>query len=154
MKFSSETQIEWLSDLNDMPRFNVVILYEDGPAGRRAKRLCDKLIHELKDECDFNLKLWNFQVLGIPEFGESAMEAAAQADLVILSLHGKAGLPAEIKQWIETWTGQIIDRTPALVDKPSARGGTAASTLAYLSSVANRTGIDFFAHAAFSPDIN
>ena len=85
------------------------------------------------------------------------MEAAAQADLVILSLHGKAGLPAEIKQWIETWTGQIIDRTPALVallGKPKAGGGTAASTLAYLSSVANRTGIDFFAHAAFSPDIN
>jgi len=75
-------------------------------------------------------------VFGIPEFGASAMEAAAQADLVILSLHGKAGLPAEIKQWIETWTGQIIDRTPALVDKPSARGGTAASTLAYQSSVA------------------
>jgi hypothetical protein len=156
VKFSSETQIECLSDLDDMPRFNVVILYEDVPAGRRAKRLYDKLNHELEDECDFNLKLWNFQVLGIPEFGESAMEAAAQADLVILSLHGKAGLPAEIKQWIETWTGQIIDRTPALVavvDKPSARAGTAASTLAYLSSVANRTGIDFFAHTVF-PDIS
>ena len=156
MKFSSETQIEWLSDLNDMPRFNVVILYEDGPAGRRAKRLCDKLIHELKDECDFNLKLWNFQALGIPEFGESAMEAAAQADLVIVSLHGRAGIPAEIKEWIEALTGQIIDRPPALVallGKPKAGGGTAASTLAYLSSVANRTGIDFFAHTVFS-DIN
>jgi hypothetical protein len=156
VKFSSETQIECIFDLDEMPRFNVVILYEDGPAGRRAKRLYDKLNHELGDECDFNLKLWNFQVLAIPEFGESAMEAAAQADLVILSLHGKAGLPAEIKQWIETWTGQIIDRTSALValvDKPSARGGTTASTLAYLSTVANRTGIDFFAHTVFS-DIN
>jgi hypothetical protein len=157
MKFSSETKIECLSDLDDMPRFNVVILYEDGPAGRRAKRLYDKLNHELEDECDFNLKLWSFQVLGIPEFGESAMEAAAQADLVILSLHGKAGLPAEIKQWIETLTGQIIDRPPALVallDKSKAGHGMAASTLAYLGRVANRTGIDFFAHTLFSPDLN
>jgi hypothetical protein len=157
MKFSPETQIEWPPDLDDMPRFNVVILYEDGPAGRSAKRFYDKLIHELGGECDFNLELWSFQVLGIPEFGESATEAADQADLLILSLHGKAGLPAEIKQWIETWTGQIIDRTPALValvDKPKSGGGTAASTLAYLSSVANRTGIDFFAHTVFSPDLN
>jgi hypothetical protein len=157
MKLSSETQIEWTPDLDDMHRFNVVILYEDGPTGRRAKGFYDKLMHELEDECDFNLELWNFQVLGIPEFGELATEAAAQADFVILSLHGKAGLPAEIREWIETWTGQIIDRTPALValvDKPKAGGGTAASTLAYLSSVANRTGIDFFAHSVFSPDTN
>jgi hypothetical protein len=158
MKFSPETQIEWLPDLDDMPRFNVVILYEDGPAGRRAKRFYDKLIHELGGECDFNLELWNFQVLGIPEFGASAMEAAAQADMVILSLHGKAGIPAEIKEWIEALTGQIIDRPPALVallDRRKAGGGRgAASTLAYLSSVAKRTGIDFFAHTVFSPDIN
>jgi hypothetical protein len=156
MRLSPETQIEWNPDLDDMPCFNVVILYEDGPTGRRAKSFYDKFIHELEDECDFNLELWNFQVLGIPEFGESATEAAAQADFVILSLHGKAGLPGEIKEWIETWTGQIIDRSPALValvDKPNARGGTTASTLAYLSSVANRTGIDFFAHTIFS-DIN
>jgi hypothetical protein len=157
MKLSSEIRIEWPPDPDDMPRFNVVILYEDGPTGRRAKRFYDKLIHELEDECDFNLELWNFQVLGIPEFGESATQAAEQADFLILSLHGKAGIPAEIKQWIETWTGQIIDRTPALValvDKPKSGGGTAASTLAYLSSVANRTGIDFFAHTVFSPDLN
>jgi hypothetical protein len=157
MKLSSETRIEWPPDLGDMPRFNVVILYEDGPTGRRAKRFYDKLIHEFEDECDFNLELWNFQVLGIPEFGESATQAAEQADFLILSLHGKAGIPAEIKQWIETWTGQNIDRTPALValvDKPESGGATAASTLAYLSSVANRTGIDFFAHTVFSPDLN
>jgi hypothetical protein len=157
MKFSPETQIEWLPDLDDMPRFNVVILYEDGPAGRRAKRFYDKLIHKLEGECDFNLELWSFQVLGIREFGASAMEAAAQADLVIVSLHGKTGIPAEIKEWIEVLTGQIIDRPPglvALLGKPKAGGGTAASTLAYLSSVANRTGIDFFADTVFSPDIN
>jgi hypothetical protein len=157
MKLSSEIQIEWPPDLDDVPRFNVVILYEDGPTGRRAKRFYDKLIHELEDECDFYLELWNFQVLGIPEFGKSAMEAAARADFVILSLHGKAGIPAEIKDWIETWTGKIIDRPPALValvDKPKARGGTVPSTLAYLSSVASRTGIDFFAHTVFSPHIN
>jgi hypothetical protein len=153
MKLSSETQIEWTPDLDDLPRFNVVVLYEDGPAGARAKGFYDKLIQEFVDECDFNLELWNFQVLGIPEIGESATEAAAQADFIILSLHGKARLPGEIKEWIETWTGQIIDRSPALaalVDKPNARGGTAASTLAYLSSVANRSGIDFFAHTVFS----
>ena len=157
MELSSEAQIEWTPDLDDKPTFNVVIIYEDGPTGRRAKHFYDKLIHELEDECEFRLELWNFQVLAVPDFGESAAEAAAQADFVILSSHGKAGLPAEIREWIETWSSLIIDARLALialVDRSTTRGGTGASTLAYLRSVANRTGIDSFGHAVFSPVTN
>jgi len=152
MDLWSEAQIERTLDLDDKSEFKVVVIYEDGPTGRRAKHFYHKLIRELEDECAFSLQLWSFQVLAIPELRESAVEFAAQADFVILSLHGKDGLPVDIRDWIETWSKLIIGQGPALialVDKSTARGGTNALALAYLKSVAKRAEIDFFGHAFF-----
>ena len=152
MELLSEAKIEWALDLDDKSKFNVVVIYEDGPAGRRAKHFYDKLVHELEDECAFSLQLWSFQVLAIPELRESAIESAAQADFVILSLHGKAGIPVDIREWIETWSKLIIGKGSALValvDKSTTRGGTNASALAYLKGVAKRTEVDFFGHTFF-----
>jgi hypothetical protein len=152
MELLSEAKIEWTLDLDDKSKFNVVVIYEDGPAGRRAKHFYDKLVHELEDECAFSLQLWSFQVLAIPELRESAIESAAQADFVILSLHGKAGLPVDIREWIETWSKLIIGKGSALialVDRSTTRGGTNASALAYLKGVAKRTEVDFFGHTFF-----
>ena len=146
MELLSEAKIEWALDLDDKSKFNVVVIYEDGPAGRRAKHFYDKLVHELEDECAFSLQL------AIPELRESAIESAAQADFVILSLHGKAGLPVDIREWIETWSKLIIGKGSALialVDKSTTRGGTNASALAYLKGVAKRTEVDFFGHTFF-----
>ena len=84
VKLSSARDADRGSDLNDRPQFNVTIIYEDGAAGKRAKHFYDRVIRELVDECDFSLELWNFQVLAIPEIGNSAAKAAAQADFVIL----------------------------------------------------------------------
>jgi hypothetical protein len=144
-------------ELSDKPKFNVVIIYEDRGTGKRAKYFYDDLVQELKGKCDFNLELWNFQVLGIPEIGNSAARVAARADFVILSLHGKAELPTEIREWIETWAQLIADSNAALialVDKPRATDDTAASTVAHLRSVANRAGIDFFTHTFFCRSTN
>jgi hypothetical protein len=152
MELLSEAKIEWTLDLDDKSKFNVVVIYEDGLAGRRPKHFYDKLVHELEDECAFSLQLWSFQVLAIPELRESAIESAAQADFVILSLHGKAGLPVDIREWIETWSKLIIGKGSALialVDKSTTRGGTNASALAYLKGVAKRTEVDFFGHTFF-----
>jgi hypothetical protein len=149
MELLSEAQIEWTLDLDDKSKFKVVVIYEDGPAGRRAKHFYDKLIHELEEECAFSLQLWSFQVLAIPELRESAVESAAQADFVILSLHGKAGLPVDIREWIETWSKLIIGKDLALitlVDKSTTRDGTNASALPYLKRLAKRTKVDFFGY--------
>lgn len=145
------------SELSDRPKFSVVIIYEDSAAGKRAKHFYDNLIHELEEECDFTLELWNFQVLAISEIWHSTVQVAGQADFVILSLHGKAALPVEITRWIETWSRLIAGSNAALialVDKPRTRGGTAASTLAYLRKVADRKGVSFYPHTVFSPATN
>jgi hypothetical protein len=84
MQVSLATRSHPRPNLDDRPKFKVAIIYEDGPAGKRAKYFYDKMIRELVDECDFSLQLWNFQVLAISEIGNSAAQAAAQADFVYL----------------------------------------------------------------------
>jgi hypothetical protein len=145
------------SELNEKPRFSVVVVYEDRLTGVRAKHFYDSLTEEVEEECDFSLQLWNFQVLANSEISNSAAQAAARADFVILSLRGRVGLPAEIKGWVETWSRLIANRNAALIvltNKPRSNASTAASTLTYLESVADRKRIAFFPHTAFSPARN
>ena len=152
MELRSEIQMPLTLDPDDKSQFKAVAIYEDGSTGRRAKRFYDKLILELEDECDFSLQLWSFQVLAIPELRKLAIESAAQADFVILSLHGKAGLPVDIREWIETWSKLIIGKDLALitlVDKSTMRDGTNASALVYLKRLAKRTKVDFFGYTFF-----
>jgi hypothetical protein len=134
---------------DDKPVFHVVILYQNSAAGRRAKHFYDKLVRAFDGACDFSLELWNFKLIAIPEIRESTAQAAAHADLVILSLYANSGLPAELKVWIEGWPRLIIHRDPArvaLVAKSKLRCGATASILSYLRSVADRYGVSFFAH--------
>ena len=157
VKLSFATDFSPRPDRDDSPKFNVAIIYEDSAAGKRAKHFCDRVIRELGDEYDFSLELWNFQVLAVPEIGNSAVKAAAQADFVILSMYGKAQLSAQTRDWIERWSGLITDSKSALVallDQPEIRGGAVASTLDYLRKVADRKGISFYTHTIFDLSTN
>jgi len=145
----SESRIEWTPRWDHEPKFKVVIIYEDGSTGKRAKLFYDKLIHQLEDECVFSLQLWSFQVLAIPEIRKPAANSIAEADFVIFSLRGEAELPPRLRMWIETWPRQFFDRDPmliALVDKTTARDSRNALTLAYLRGVAQTNRMHFWSH--------
>jgi hypothetical protein len=144
-------------DSGDRPTFHVVIIYEDSTAGTRAKHFYDRVTKELEDECDFSLELWSFEVLGLPEIGNSAAQAAGKADFVILSMHGKSQLSVQTRDWIETWGGLLADSKPALIallDRRGTRRGTAASTLVYLRKIADRKNMSFYAHTTFGLSTN
>jgi hypothetical protein len=47
----------------------------------------------------------NFQVLALPEIGNSAAKAAAHADFVGLSMYRNAQLSVQTGDWIERWPG-------------------------------------------------
>jgi hypothetical protein len=152
VKFASAMDAYQGFDVDDRQKFSVAIIYEDGAAGKRAKHFYDRVIRELVDECDFSLELWNFRVLAVPEVGNYAAKAAAQADFVILSMHRKAQLSTQTRDWIERWSELITDNKSALVallDQPGMRRGTVASTLNYLRKVADRKGISFYTHTIF-----
>jgi hypothetical protein len=128
----------------------VVIIYEGRAAGQRAKYYYDNLICELTSKYDVNLDLWNFPILAISQIGNLAVQVAAKADVVILSLSGDAGLPSEIREWIETWSRLIADNDPALVllvDRHQTSKICAA--VSYLQEVADKAGIVFFAEGSF-----
>jgi hypothetical protein len=81
---------------------------------------------------------------------EFSQPVVAKADVVILSLRGDAELPAEIREWIETWSQLVVDNDPALVllvDRHQA--SKTCVVVDYLQGVANKLGIDFFAEAGF-----
>lgn len=149
MQVSLATRSHPRRNLDDRPKFKVAIIYEDGPAGKRAKYFYHKMIRELVHECDFSLQLWNFQVLAISEIGNSAAQAAAQADFVILSMRGKAELATGTRNWIERWSRLIGDYAPALVvllDHTETSGGKMTSTLRYLRNITDRKGISLYPH--------
>lgn len=144
-------------DIGDRPTFYVVIIYEDSWAGRRAKYFYDRITREVEDQCDFNLELWSFQVLALPGIGNSAARAAARADFVILSMHGKSQLSVQIRDWILRWSRLIADCQPALVALLDGRAKgrvTVASTLDYLRGIANQNNISFYAHTSFGLSTN
>jgi hypothetical protein len=157
VKLSSAMDAYQGFDVDERSKFNVAIIYEDGAAGKRAKHFYDRVIRELVDECDFSLELWSFQVLAVPEIGNSATKAAAEADFVILSMHRKAQLSTQTRDWIERWSGLISDNKSALVallKQSEIRRGTFASTLDYLRKVADRKGISFYTHTIFDLSTN
>ena len=137
---------------DDRPKCKVVIIYEDSAAGRRAKHFCEEVLRKLVDACDISLDLWNFQVLGLSQVADAALQAAARADVVILSMHGTAELPVMTKDWIERWSERIADSMPmlvALVAPAKAEPDTLASTLSYLRSLAGENQISFWANPTF-----
>src|SRR5260221_12949416 len=100
---------------DDRPKCKVVIIYEDNAAGRRAKHFCDEVIRERVDACDISLDLWNFQVLGISQVADKAVQAASRAGVIILSMHGRAELPATSQDWSDRWCQAMAGAMPILV---------------------------------------
>jgi hypothetical protein len=73
----------------------------------------------------------------------------------MLSAHGKAQLPEDIKACFRQWLGRKCDDRPhALVvslDSDAKQSAEAAETLADLRSLAEKTGLDLFTHFGQAP---
>jgi len=126
--------------------YNLVIIYEDMAAGKRAKHFCENLMRDL-DEASLGIKdLWSFKVLDIPHVRRTAAEASAIADVVILALNGHAELPDGIKAWMEQWSKQEADRKPILLALFGASDDTqeaVVATRAFLGAIAETAGLTF-----------
>src|ERR1700756_2533146 len=149
MKLSAQNNANLTHSCLHRPKLAVVIIYEGRAAAQRAKYFYENLVRDLRGKY-VNSDLWNFPILAISQIGNLASQVAAKADVVILSLRGDAEIPAEIREWIETWSQLIADNDPALV-LLVVRHQTSKTCVAvdYLQVVANKLGIDFFAEAGF-----
>jgi len=135
-----------IDDFGTAPTFNVVIAYEDFETGKHAKRTNDFLAETLGRECQFTSQMWKFDVLRIPKLREMASADAAAADLVVISCHGDE-LPADTREWIESWLGDPTGPLAlvALFDRPREDGAGIPAVRGYLADAARRGNMEFFA---------
>ena len=134
------------------PTLYGVMAYENVSVAKIAKEKWDYLVHTLKDGFDFELRLWKFDILQVPEWRDAAINDATQAQLVFVATCGAGDLPPEVKEWIEEWLvlkGRVAHTTRLLsaVFDPSSNGPGASpfSQFAYLQQAARRGSMDFIA---------
>lgn len=89
--------------LNTGELFNVILVYEDRASAQRGLALYQRLMRDLGVDCDFNLNVWKFAVLGLARLDEISTEQAAEADLVIVCTRDAVEPPARVQAWFERW---------------------------------------------------
>jgi hypothetical protein len=129
----------------------VVIAYNDLPAARRAMRMLADLDKGLGDDIEFQPSPWPFELIMDPGWREAALSDAIAADILILTTNAPGPLPLAVERWVEFVTSQKRGTDAAVValfgseENPEEIGSL---RLAAIRTVAERTGLDFFAPAA------
>jgi hypothetical protein len=133
--------------MNQSQSVKIVIIYDQFPAGIRAKQMSERLAVQLKSDCE----AWATDWLTLGLVREHAAMMAARANMIIIIAHGREELQPEVKDWIESWLDQRTPGPAVLVglladDSPSSK--QSPRICAYLNCVAQRGGMDFICNQA------
>lgn len=127
-----------------------VVAYKDVSFVKLAKEKWDYVVRTLQSGCDFELRLWKFDVLEIPEVREAAVNDAANAQVVFVATRGAGELPSEVKAWIEQWIARNNQKREAarllalLFDPPAGQADASAfPQFAYLRQAARKGSMEF-----------
>ena len=127
---------------------NVLIAYDDAPAGQRAMNILDNVDHRLDEPMNWYPLLWRFDLLEDPEWRVLATADALRADLLIIAASSQSDLPASVQDWIKDCLTQKHGTAAAVVallgsaenlDEPDS------PRIQFIKSAAARAGLDFFA---------
>lgn len=130
--------------------FDLVVSYEDTTTRNHALQLYDHLAQKLLDDYDFQCTWWKFDHLRNSTLMEQAVDAAAEANMIIMTIRAGKELPAIARKWVDQWVGRKDNRKSALVAviagvEPQRREACPAQL--YLQKVARTAKMDFFSHA-------
>src|SRR5262245_18018978 len=95
--------------------FDLVIAYEDTTTRNRALSLYDHLAQQLLDDYDFRCTWWKLGLLNNPPLMEQASDAAAEANMVVVSLRAAQELSEPARLWTESWLAKRGNQKSALV---------------------------------------
>jgi hypothetical protein len=127
--------------------FEAFLLYEDKPTGLRAKLVLDGVLDQLSFACRCSPRLWRLDLLNWTNYRELAAKEAAEADLILVSLHGNRNLPAATFDWINLWLRRRSRRLQViaiLLDKAHFRRAQCEETLYGFSCLAYAQGLTVF----------
>jgi hypothetical protein len=134
---------------SDPPTINVVILYDDAPAGHRAMRTVAALNGNLFHQpAALRPQLWRFDLLQDAEWFALALADAINADMLILSTSHACGLSTDVERWLKLGLARKRGTSAAVVallgpddhlDEPGC------PRFRFVEGVARNAGLDFFA---------
>jgi hypothetical protein len=123
----------------------VVAAYEDANTEARVQQFCSSLQAQMNGSCALVKQMWPMSELRLPQLRSIAAGEAAQAEVLIVSLHHGNALPPPIQSWLEQWVGCKNPASPgvllALLDPPSA--GLSAELQASLKALAARAHMEY-----------
>ena len=85
----------------------VLIVYDNVSAGKRAKEFCDRLGKRLAPGCELNLSVWSLSALGLPIVAWAAAREAERAALLIVAINGDKRLPQPVKNCLHCCARRI-----------------------------------------------
>jgi hypothetical protein len=85
----------------------VLIVYDDVRAGKRAKELCDRLGQQLAPSRELNLSVWSLSALELPSVARVVAREAERASLLIVAIKGDKRLPQPVKNCLH-WCARRI----------------------------------------------
>jgi len=127
----------------------VHVLYEDSPTEARATRLVQTLADNLKLDADFHVTSAIFDFLQTGGSLRSPGDEDDEADILLVSAHGRSELPDGLVTWVEDWLQHDFDGPRALVISldPEAEGTIWASQFnARCQTGARAKSVDVFSH--------
>ena len=120
----------------------VVVIFENDRARNDAVRFSDSLVERFWSKYDFEIGWWSYESLAEPQGARHAAEAVREADLVIFAASKEGSMPAELREWIESWAEQRGEREGALIDL-IASDPECGEKHFYLREVAHRARMDY-----------
>ena len=127
------------------PALSVVTVYQDPLTRYWATELWDRVGHAIGNEGIWR-QSWRISELTVPWVYSDAVQAAAAADVLVVSVRDSGEWPMSLHLWIDAWLPQRAGRAGALValigvpGQPNAGCGRAHP---YLAAVAREAGLDF-----------
>ena len=101
------------------------ILYEDAETGLRARTLLEKVQAELQEETQFIQSWFRFDLVENSSSKSAQME---DATIIVLSAHGRAGLPEAVQKRVEALLNAKTGTGPALVILLDCKANASTST--------------------------
>ncbi len=120
---------------------DVLIIYENLPAGKKAKEVCDSLTQRLGQPWQMELELHNFDSLHLKEPSAVPFDR----DLIIVSC-GNGKLPKSVGSWIDSFAVQprFSGALVGLIGVSTWERSGRRTTESYLAAAARRRGMKFF----------
>ena len=127
--------------------FDLVVAYEDTFTRQRALQLYDHLAQQLLNDYDFQCSWWKFDHLQNATLRSRAADAAAEANMIILSVRAQPEILPLHRAWLEDWIPRRDNSKAALVALIAGNGkpgNEAGPMLAFLQNAARQGRMDFF----------